>query len=67
MSNVVSIAPEIRVKRDIFGSRCYVEILPRRVDRPTQFFRNAPAALRYAEELAKEQGWPIEDQTGGDT
>ena len=55
MSNVVSIAPEIRVKRDIFGSRCYVEILPRRVDRPTQFFRNAPAALRYAEELAKEQ------------
>ena len=64
MGEVISIAPIVIVRRDIFGSRCLVEILPRRVDRPTEFFRNRLSALCFAEELSARHGWRIDDQTG---
>jgi hypothetical protein len=65
MSDIVSIAPRIVVRRDIFGTRCYVEVHPRRIDRPTEFFRDYISALCYAEEMSARYGWLVVDETGG--
>lgn len=64
MANVFPLHPTIFVRPDpVFGKRSYVEILPRRIDYPTEFFRNPEAARHYAGEKSKATGWAIVDET----
>lgn len=64
MAEVLSLRPTIHVRRDrVFGTRSYVETLPRRVNHPTEFFRNPEEAKRFAEKKGRSTGWPVIDET----
>ena len=64
MAEIVSFHPTIYVRPDrVFGRRSYVEVLPRRVDHPTEFYPNPDAARHYAGEKSKAAGWAIVDET----
>lgn len=53
------------VRRDVFGRRAVVEHHPRRADKPTAALPDVPSALRFADELSRETGLPVIDETGG--
>ncbi len=53
------------VRRDVFGRRAVVEHHPRRTDRPTAALPDVASALRFADELSRETGLPVVDETGG--
>lgn len=44
-----------------WGSRTIVTVVPRKVDKPTEAFRNPADAMAYADRLKALYRWPIED------
>lgn len=52
----------IIIRPDLWGGRTLVTIEPRQIDKPTQSFRDEAAAVAYAEQLSRIEGWPIVDR-----
>jgi hypothetical protein len=56
----------IQVAVESFGKRWRVSTLPTLVSRPSQYFKIRADAFEFANEMSRVEGWPVDDQTGGD-